>query len=511
MKYITTPIYYPNGDPHIGHAYTTILGDVLKRVAAMNGEETFYTTGVDEHGQKIQSAIEKSGVSEQQFLDNKANVFKTLFNDLNIQYDFFVRTTSENHMKVVQDFLQKIYERGYIIKKKYSGLYCEGCEMFKRESDLDENGNCPQHQKKPVLVEEENYFFRLEPFRNWLVEYIKNHPNWIQPNYFATEILNMLKEPLEDLCISRPASRVKLGVSLPFDNNYVAYIWFDALVNYISSIKDKSNRSQLWANSVHLMGKDIIKPHCIYWPIMLKAMDLNPVNHVFVHGFLTGESGIKMSKSIGNVVDPMKVINTVGTDALRMFMATNVSDKDIPVSEKNIIEFYQLMANTIGNLHMRSCKLLEKYESSTVPTVSLNEADVALLTKISSTLSSNLKSVRNFADISRLSTSLLQACSDINSYISRKEPWVIAKRLPETQKELDSCLYTILDVLRIVATALYPIAPNTAVKILDTLKINSTDIKIANVSPNKLRPGSQIKEATILFPKLDIMQKGKQR
>ena len=510
MKYITTPIYYPNGDPHIGHAYTSILGDVLKRVAGMNGEAAFYTTGVDEHGQKIQAAVEKSGLSEKQFLDNKANVFKSLFDDLNIQYDFFVRTTSDNHMKVVQEFLQKIYDSGYITKKKYSGLYCEGCEMFKRESDLDENGNCPDHQKKPIVVEEENYFFRLEPFRNWLIEYIQNHPDWIQPRYFSTELLNMLKEPLEDLCISRPVSRVKMGVPLPFDKNYVTYIWFDALVNYISSIKDKPNFSQLWENSVHLMGKDIIKPHCIYWPIMLKAMNLNPVGHVLVHGFLTGESGIKMSKSIGNVVDPRKVIDTVGADTLRMFMANNVSDKDIAVSERNIIEFYQLIANTIGNLHVRSCKLLEKYKSNTVPTVNITDADMVLLTKISGSLNDTLKSVRNFADIGCLSTSLLQACSDINAYISKKEPWVMAKNLPEFQTELDSCLYTVLDGLRMIAIALYTIMPKTAKNILDTLQINASEIKTSSITPRKLQSGTSIKEATILFPKLEINLREKQ-
>ena len=504
MKYVTTPIYYPNGDPHIGHAYTTILGDVLKRVADMNGEDTFYTTGVDEHGQKIQAAIEKSGLGEQEFLDNKANVFKSLFDSLDIQYDFFVRTTADKHIKVVQEFLQKIYESGYIVKKKYSGLYCEGCEMFKRESDLDEHGNCPDHQKKPIVVEEENYFFRLEPFRDWLVEYIKNNPEWIQPKYFATEILNMLKEPLEDLCISRPVSRVKMGVPLPFDDQYVTYIWFDALVNYISSIYEKPNKDQLWANSVHLMGKDIIKPHCIYWPIMLKAMGLEPVHKVLVHGFLTGESGIKMSKSIGNVVDPVKVINTVGADALRMFMSTNVSDRDIAVSERNITEFYQLMANNIGNLHMRSCKLLEKYKSNIVPDATLTDEDSQLLTQISTALNNALKSVTNFAEISALSNALIQACSDVNSYVSRKEPWSMAKRLPETQAELDSCLYTLMDSLRIIATALYPIAPNTAKKILDTLQIDAADIKVANVVPAKLQAGIQIKEASILFPKLDV-------
>lgn len=316
--YITTPIYYVNGAPHVGHAHTSVMGDILKREYRMQNKNVFFTTGVDEHGQKNQKAIEKSGCSAQEYLDNRCAEFRSLADKLNVKYDYFVRTSNESHKKAVQYVLNEVNHKGLIISKEYEGLYCVGCEMYKTQSDLDENGCCPDHQIKPILMKENNYFFKLSEYQEWLIDYIKTHPEWIQPTHYANEILHLLEEPLPDLCISRTKERCNLGVELPFDSNYVAYVWFDALINYISSIgypEKQLNFDKYWGNSVHLMAKDIIKTHCIYWPIMLKAIGLEPQNRNYIHGYWTGEGGIKMSKTIGNVVDPFEIIEEYGADA----------------------------------------------------------------------------------------------------------------------------------------------------------------------------------------------------
>ncbi len=504
-KYITTPIYYLNGHPHLGHAYTTILGDVLKRLYMMRGEEVFYTTGTDEHGQKNQEMYEKLGMEFAEFSDMYSANFKNLFDKLDIKLDYFVRTSAQSHKDVVTKCLENVYNKGLIIKKDYVGLYCKGCEQFKKECDLDENGFCPDHLVAPERISEENYFLKLEPYRQWLIDYIKANPEWIQPSYFATEILNLLKEPLEDLNISRPKSRTSLGIELPFDKDYVTYIWFDALINYISSLgwstgDDKFDK--FWPNSIHLMGKDIIKPHCIYWPIMLQALGLTPPKSIMIHGYLIGEGNVKMSKSLGNVVDPFKMVDIVGVDAFRFYMAhTAAGSKDTQVSERLVKLGYKTLANNLGNLHMRTYKMLEKYSNKAIPNVTLDEENLNILNEISTLLKDTVYNINSVTDISKLPEAVIKSCSILNAYIDKKEPWKLAK--DETKREeLLQCLYCLADGIRLIGAAITPIMPTISDKIFTSFAVD----KAANVEdeflPVRLAGDKQLGEVVMLFPML---------
>lgn len=502
--YITTPIYYLNGKPHLGHAYTTILGDVLRRVFELRGENVFYTTGTDEHGQKNFDTIQKLNVSFDDYVKEYSENFKRLFQELDIKYDLFVQTSSQKHINIVKQCLQKVYNQGLIIKKKYTGLYCKGCEQFKKESDLDENGNCPDHQVKPVEISEENYFLPLEPHRQWLIEHIEKNPEWIQPNSFRTEVLNMLKLPLEDLCISRPKNRVKLGVELPFDKDYVTYIWFDALINYISSLNwpnTDENLNKFWSRSIHLMAKDIIKPHCIYWPIMLKVLGLLPPYRIMIHGFLVGEGGIKMSKSLGNVIDPEDMVKKIGTDAFR-FILLNLMNKstDTQISENIIFNTYNKLANIFGNLYFRTCKLTEKFNNGIIPDVVLTKEYHEFLDRISNTLKQSLLNTNSIYDIQLITRTIFDISSDLNVFVDQKQPWNLAKD-ESKHDELMSVLYVLNEGVRLLGITVLPIMPNTGKKILDSLGFDVTGLNIDElfVTPKMTR---KIKQPEILFPKL---------
>ena len=501
-KYITTPIYYLNGLPHIGHAYTSILGDVMKKFEQMRGNNVFYSTGTDEHGQKNQHSIEESGLSAEEFLQRQSDNFKNLFVDLGIDFDYFVRTSKPEHKKIVQEILQNIYDRGLIVKKSYEGLYCEGCEQFKKKTDLDENGCCPDHKVAPKAISEENYFFRLEPYRQWLINHIKNNPDWIQPAKFANEVLGMLREPLEDLCISRPKSRVWLGVELPFDEEYVTYIWFDALVNYISTHNYGHNPDfeNIWANSNHLIAKDILKPHCIYWPIMLHALGLNPVKHCFVHGYWIGEGGVKMSKSLGNVVDPVEVVNLLGVDALRFYLINNMTmTGDSQISVDLLKQGYKLLANNIGNLQMRVLKMVQKSLEGKVPSKSaLNDEDKKLITDIAGRFERIYSQEMSLETVSELADSIMKAGDATNAYFAANTPWVLTKD-PAQKDRFDAVVYTTLECLRLIGLALYPLAPATAGKIETSLGIDVDEFK-AEFKPFDLKEDSTIKVGDPLFP-----------
>ncbi len=324
QKYFTTPIYYINGSPHIGHAYTTILGDVLKKFEQMRGADVFYTTGTDEHGQKNQTSCQESGLPLPEFLKMRSDNFRNLFDKMDIDYDHFVRTSSDEHKAVVTEALNYIYNKGLIRKKSYEGLYCEGCEQFKKPSDLDERGFCPDHQKAPKLITEENYFFPLEQDRQWLIDYINTHPEFIQPVSRKNEMMNNFLLPgLQDLCVSRTS--FSWGIPVDFDPKHVVYVWLDALTNYITKIgyDADGNSSDLfkknWPADLHLIGKDIIRFHTIYWPIFLMALDLPLPKQVFGHPWLL-QGGDKMSKSKGNVIYADDMVDLFGVDATRYFV-----------------------------------------------------------------------------------------------------------------------------------------------------------------------------------------------
>lgn len=505
-KYITTPIYYINGAPHVGHAFTTILGDVIKKFELMRNNEVFYTTGTDEHGQKNQTSCQESGMALDDFLKMRSDNFRRLFDTMDIDYDYFVRTSSPEHKAVVKDALNYIYNQGLIKKKSYEGLYCEGCEQFKKPSDLDDRGFCPDHQKAPKLITEENYFFPLEEHRQWLIDYINTHPDWIRPARFAKEVLGMLKEPLDDLCISRPKSRVWLGIELPFDKDFVTYIWFDALINYISSLGwspdalKNARFNELWPHSIHLLAKDILKTHAVYWPIMLKALGIEPPEHLIVHGYWLGAGGIKMSKSLGNVIDPYEVMDMMGIEPLRFYLCNAISlSGDSQISTELLKQGYRELANNIGNLQMRVLKMIQKNLNGIVPSPeALQPKDRELVENIAKTFDRLYKYGEPSLElVSELSAEILKAGAAVNAYFAANEPWVLAK--DEAKKaRYDAVIYTTLDALRLIAVAIYPFMPETSQKILSSLGITAQPA--ADFTPCALPAGNKTTVGDPLFP-----------
>ncbi len=320
--YITTPIYYVNASPHIGHAYTTIVADVLARFYRMSGAETYFVTGTDEHGDKIAEAANQASVTPQEYADKISAQFSALWPQLAVANDYFIRTTDKNHVETVQHILRKVYDAGDIYFGSYGGYYCFGCERFLTEKEIVDK-KCPEHGKAPQYIEEKNYFFKMSKYQDWLIKHIKDNPDFIRPERYRNEVLAFLREPLEDLCISRPKTRLKWGITLPFDENYVTYVWFDALINYITAVDyPQGNKfKKFWPVAEHLIAKDILKPHGIYWPTMLKSAGIEPYRHLNVHGYWNVEQS-KMSKSLGNVVRPLDLKDKYGLDAFRYFLLT---------------------------------------------------------------------------------------------------------------------------------------------------------------------------------------------
>lgn len=505
-KYITTPIYYVNGSPHIGHAHTSIMGDILKRFSMMQGVSTLYSTGTDEHGQKIQQVIEQSGQSADDFLAAQAKQFRDLFDRCNVSYDIFVRTTDAGHKKLVQEVLQDLYDRGLIRKKEYTGLYCVGCEQFKTEGELDEQGRCKDHLTLPQKQTETNYFFGLEEHRQWLIDWLKGDDNLIQPESYRREILGMLTEPLEDLCISRPKSRVWHGIELPFDSDFVSYVWFDALLNYVSNIGVGHNRNfdYWWNNVTHIMAKDIIKTHIIYWPIMLKAAGLKPPKQYRIHGYWVGEGGQKMSKSLGNVVDPNEVIDHLGVDALRYYLTKGMGGNDAQISKDLIEATYNTdLANNIGNLHSRVLKFVEKRFDGKVPDAPvITDADRELQQYVAETARQIMDTV-DLVTLPDAVKSILQMADRLNTHYNDAEPWKLAKDDSVRDRFLSVC-YVMLDCLQMVFRVLYPIIPETAGKALVSIGVAAPGNRPEKVefAPGTLQQGSSLGPIENLFPRI---------
>ena len=367
--YITTPIYYVNDEPHIGHAYTTILADVLAGYHRLLGDDTYFLTGTDEHGQKLPEAAKKNNMEPQQYCDQIVERFKAAWKVLNIKNDDFIRTTEKRHTSVVQQILQKIYDNGEIYAADYEGWYCVPDERFWTEKDIV-NGKCPECDRPVTKLNEKNYFFKMSAYQEWLIDYINSHPGFIQPEFRRNEVLGFLRQPLGDLCISRPKARLSWGIELPFDKDYVCYVWFDALINYISAIgynTDQAMFDRRWP-AVHLIGKDILTTHAVYWPCMIKAMGIAQPRNIFAHGWwLSGDS--KMSKSLGNVIKPFVLAEKYGTDPLRYFLIREMTlGQDSRYSDESFVSRYNSdLANDLGNLLSRVNKMIQSYCQSVVP------------------------------------------------------------------------------------------------------------------------------------------------
>ncbi|MCY4605582.1 MAG: class I tRNA ligase family protein, partial [Gemmatimonadetes bacterium] len=355
--YVTTPIYYVNDVPHIGHAYTTVIADFLARFHRLDGFDTYFLTGTDEHGEKIYQAAAEAGIDPQQFCDRISQRFRDAWQVLDISHDDFIRTTEERHKAVVRRILEAVHAAGDIYYDEYEGLYCVGCERFLTDKELV-NGQCPDHLRAPESRREGNYFFRMEKYRDWLRSYIRDHPDFIRPAGYKNEVLSLLGEPIGDLSISRPKGRVPWGIELPWDADHVAYVWVDALINYTSALgfPDDACYRTYWPVAQHLVGKDILKPHAVFWPTVLKAAGVPLYQHLNVGGFLMGhDDEQKMSKSLGNVIDPFEMAEKYGSDAVRYYLLKDtVYGQDSSIGEQFLVERYNAdLANDLGNLLSR--------------------------------------------------------------------------------------------------------------------------------------------------------------
>lgn len=491
--YLTTPIYYVNDKPHIGHAYTTILADVLARYHRNAGRETFFLTGLDEHGQKVQQAAEDRGIEPQQHCDEMAPRFIDLWEKLHISYDDFIRTTENRHKKIVQMFLQKVYDAGDIYEDEYEGLYSVSEERFitEKEAESDEFRDIKK-------LKEKNYFFKMGKYQDALIDHIESNPKFIQPEHRKNEILGFLRQPLNDLCVSRPKSRLNWGIELPFDKEYVTYVWFDALINYITAPgfgKDHESFDKWWPVSYHLIGKDILTTHAVYWPTMLMSANIELPQSIFAHGWwLMGES--KMSKSIGNVINPMDLIDDYGVDPVRYYlMREMVLGQDSNFTMESFIQRYNSdLANDFGNLLSRISTLMKKNYDGRIPDPGeLSEAELRIKTKgesLCGTVNGMIKNMR----LNEAIENTMQYIRSVNKYMEENAPWKLVK---EDKSAAGKILYTAGEALRLGAVLLSPVMPNRTAILLDALNAPGVDL-----SWGGLKPGETLKDHEPLFPRV---------
>jgi len=492
--YITTPLYYVNDEPHIGHAYTTILADVISRIYRMQNNDVFFLTGTDEHGQKVQEAADKRNVSPKDHVNEYVKRFKDTWNKLHIDYDYFIRTTDRKHMNRVKAILSELYKKGDIYFDEYEGLYSVSEERFITEKEKEE-GNFREIKR----IKEKNYFFKMSKYQKQLISHINKHDNFIFPPSRKNEILGFINNKLNDLCISRPKSRLSWGIELPFDNDYVTYVWFDALINYISAIgygKDEKKFNHYWPADYHLMAKDILTTHCVYWPTMLMACNIELPRTIFAHGWWLFDN-IKMSKSLGNVVKPLDIADEYGADALRYFLMRNmVLGQDASFTLDAFVDRYNAdLANDYGNLVNRIFILISKHFNNHIPEKGeYDSIDLQLIADIKKLQSSAIKNY-NILKIHDAIENSISIFRKVNKYLEDKAPW---KTIKKDKALTGTTIYIASEILRIGTTLLFPVIPKKAKEVLDSINSKPSD----NTSFGKLTENSKIKIIKNIFPRI---------
>jgi methionyl-tRNA synthetase len=504
--YVTTPIYYINAEPHLGHTYTTVIADTLARFHRARGDDTFLVTGTDEHGDKIAAAAAAAGVSPQEYADRISPLFRQTWDACGFQVDQFRRTTDPQHERVVQEFLSQVYANGDIYFSRYGGLYCTGCERFLTEKELVD-GKCPDHLTPPTRIEEENYFFRMSRYLERLLAHFEAHPDAVVPERYRNELLAMLRGgALGDLCISRPKQRLAWGIELPFDRNYVTYVWFDALISYVSALKahGEDTFAAMWPAAHHVMAKDILKPHGIFWPTMLMALGLPLFRRLLVHGYwVIGES--KMSKSLGNVIRPLEMKARYGIDALRYFLLREMAfGQDAVFSEDAfVVRANADLANNLGNLVSRTLSMQQRYFEGVVqPLDAWTAADQELVDAFRDAYREVPQLTEELA-FHRALESLWRAIDQANKYIVVTAPFTLAKE-PGQRSRVGSILHHLLEALYSAAQLLRWFLPETSTRICDLLAIEPPPTLAPELGwGTHFTPGGRTRPPVALFPRIE--------
>ncbi|MEO0040436.1 MAG: hypothetical protein RIS38_1384 [Verrucomicrobiota bacterium] len=500
--YITTAIDYANGSPHLGHAYEKVLSDVIARHLRLAGRPVHFLTGLDEHGQKVQQTALKRGIEPQALVDEIAGVFRGMLGDLAISNDDYIRTTEPRHKKVVQQFLQQLFDQGLIYKGQKTDWYSTRQEQFLTDKDRSEDGTWPEIYGEVTQTTEENYYFKLSQFQPWLVEHLKSHPDFITPQFRQNQVLEFLKEPMNDLCISRPKSRLTWGIELPFDPAFVTYVWFDALTNYYSAVADRG----LWPADLHVIGKDILSPpHAVYWPCMLKALGIEPPRRLLVHGWWTVNNQ-KASKSSGNASGTLGFVSTHGADAFRYYLCREmVVGQDADFSTLTFENRYKAdLGNNLGNLVNRLLNMVGRNYAGLIPAPAADEDLERNLRALWTEHAARYEADFAQYQLSHALEALWVFISAMNAYIEARAPWKLAKSVdPADRARLDSCLAHVAEGLRLVGTLFLSVMPATSAKLLTNIGRPVPTSFAGELAWSSVCTGSTVAEKCILFPPID--------